>query len=89
VKAGKVMWVSPKGYGFVTLEDGRKAYAPAHVVSSLGLQEGQDVRVKVEQGVLGEAVFHAEPLDLGQPDGPASDVPGSGLVNDLAEISGQ
>lgn len=88
MKAGKLTWVSPKGYGFVSLEDGGKAYAPAHLVTGLGLQEGQNVKVKVERGNLGDAVFHAEVLDLGQPEGQPSDVPVGGLVDDLVEIPG-
>lgn len=53
--SGRVTWVSPKGYGFILLEDGREAYAPASLLAKIQYpKDGRDVRVSVcaEQGRL-------------------------------------
>lgn len=71
MKIGKLSWVSPKGYGFVTLEEGGGAFVPAHVIQELNEKdsiEGRQVRVGLSQGNIGKMVIRmsldADPLFL-------------------------
>ena len=56
---GIVDWISPKGYGFVVLEDKRRAFLPKNLVGKLNL--GKRVRVRISDGALGPRVVEMAP----------------------------
>ncbi|MEN8143701.1 MAG: cold shock domain-containing protein [Gemmatimonadota bacterium] len=54
---GKVKWFSvPKGYGFITLDDGREAFVHYTAIEGSGfreLLEGEDVELNLVDSELG------------------------------------
>ncbi|HEY2663180.1 MAG TPA: cold-shock protein [Candidatus Binataceae bacterium] len=54
---GKVKWFSPKkGYGFITMEDGKDVFVHYSSISATGfksLQEGDNVEFELSQGPKG------------------------------------
>jgi cold shock CspA family protein len=57
--AGKVCWVSPKGYGFVELDDGTNVFVPSHIMKEAS--EEQDISVKYCTGMLGLIAIDLQP----------------------------
>ena len=54
---GKVKWFSPKkGYGFITMEDGKDVFVHYSSIAATGfksLQEGENVEFELSQGPKG------------------------------------
>jgi len=71
----KLSWISPKGYGLALLDNGEKAFIPAHVVQEFKKEEQveeqhpieerhQEERflVSLEDGCIGRVVTKINPI---------------------------
>lgn len=46
----RISWISPKGYGFARLSDGREAYVPANVLSQVNHHKEAEFNITLATG---------------------------------------